>query len=58
MTDITIVLADDNQEILQMLARFLQPPFSILAQVTDGDLALKAIRELRPRLAILDVSMP
>jgi DNA-binding NarL/FixJ family response regulator len=36
----------------------LQPLFSIVAQVENGDLAFKAIKEFRPQLAILDVSMP
>jgi DNA-binding response OmpR family regulator len=58
MTDLTVVLADDNPEILTMLSGFLQRPFSIVAQVDDGELALKAIEDFRPRLAILDVSMP
>jgi DNA-binding NarL/FixJ family response regulator len=58
MTYITVVLADDNPKFLEVLARFLQPLFSIVAQVENGDLAFKAIKEFRPQLAILDVSMP
>jgi CheY-like chemotaxis protein len=55
---VTVVLADDNPKILEILATFLPPAFSIVAKVDDGELALEAIKELRPRLAILDVSMP
>src|SRR5258708_17305503 len=58
MTYTTVVLADDNPKFLEVLARFLQPLFSIVAQVENGDLAFKAIKEFRPQLAILDVSMP
>jgi DNA-binding NarL/FixJ family response regulator len=58
MAYITVVLADDNPKMLEVLARFLQPPFSIVAQVENGDLAFKAIKEFRPQLAILDVLMP
>ena len=54
----TLVLADDNPEILKRLARLLQPSFTIVAQAKDGYAALNAIHELRPQLAILDVSMP
>ena len=54
----TLVLADDNPEILKRLARLLQPPFTIVAQAKDGYAALDAIQELRPQLAILDVRMP
>jgi DNA-binding NarL/FixJ family response regulator len=55
---VTVVLADDNPKVLEMLATFLPPAFSIVAKVDDGELALEAIKELRPRLAILDVSIP
>ena len=54
----TLVIADDNPEILKALARLLQPSFNIVAQAGDGYAAFKAIQELRPQLAVLDVSMP
>jgi DNA-binding NarL/FixJ family response regulator len=54
----TLVLADDNPEILKRLARLLQSSFTIVAQTEDGYAAFNAIQELRPQLAILDVSMP
>jgi DNA-binding NarL/FixJ family response regulator len=54
----TLVLADDNPEILKRLARLLQPSFTIVAQAQDGYAAFNAIQELRPQLAILDVWMP
>jgi DNA-binding NarL/FixJ family response regulator len=54
----TLVLADDNPEILKRLTRLLQPFFTIVAQAQDGYAAFNAIQELRPQLAILDVLMP
>jgi len=54
----TVVIADDNPEILKRLARLLQSSFTIVAQAKDGEAAFNAIQELRPQLAILDVSMP
>jgi two-component system, NarL family, response regulator DesR len=54
----TLVLADDNTEILKRLARLLQSSFTIVAQAEDGYAAFNVIQELRPRLAIIDVSMP
>jgi DNA-binding NarL/FixJ family response regulator len=54
----TLVLADDNPEFLKRLARLLQPSFTILAQANDGYEAFNAIQQLRPQLAILDISMP
>jgi hypothetical protein len=54
----TIVLADDNAGILEMLAELLRPCFRIVAQCKDGDAAFKAIKEFSPRLGILDIAMP
>jgi len=36
----------------------LQPSFTIVAQAKDDYAAFNAIKELRPQLDILDVSMP
>jgi two-component system, NarL family, nitrate/nitrite response regulator NarL len=54
----TIVLADDNAGILEVLAKLLRPCFRIVAQCKDGDAAFKAIKEFSPRLGILDIAMP
>jgi DNA-binding NarL/FixJ family response regulator len=54
----TIILADDNAGILEMLAELLRPCFRIVAQCKDGDAAFKAIKEFSPRLGILDIAMP
>ena len=54
----TVVIADDNPEVLKVVAGLLQPYFAIVAQAKDGFKALEAIREHRPQLAILDLSMP
>jgi DNA-binding NarL/FixJ family response regulator len=54
----TVVIADDNQEILKVLVRLLRPSYSILAQAEDGGTAFRAIHTLQPQLAILDISMP
>lgn len=57
-TQPTVVLADDNAGFLSVVAELLRPLFSVVAQAEDGEAAFKAIMELRPRLAILDLSMP
>ena len=54
----TIVLADDNAGIMEVLAKLLRPCFRIVAQCKDGDAAFKAIKEFSPRLGILDIAMP
>jgi DNA-binding NarL/FixJ family response regulator len=54
----TVVIADDHPRMLEMVAGVLRPSFTILAQAEDGDTAFKAITELCPQLAVLDLSMP
>jgi CheY-like chemotaxis protein len=54
----TVVLADDNAEILRVVDRLLRPLYRIVAQVEDGAAAIGVIMALRPRLAVLDLSMP
>jgi DNA-binding NarL/FixJ family response regulator len=54
----TIVTADDNPQFLERVAGLLRPSFTILAQAEDGEIAFRAITELCPQLAVLDLSMP
>jgi DNA-binding NarL/FixJ family response regulator len=54
----TVLIADDNPEMLKHLAGFLSPFFSVVGLAGDGGAALRAIEELCPQLAVLDVSMP
>lgn len=56
---LTVVVADDDtdiRELIMITAR--RAGLEVVAAVADGDAALAAIRENRPDLAILDVSMP
>jgi DNA-binding NarL/FixJ family response regulator len=53
-----IVIADDSLLFLRQFASLLQNEFDIVAALTDGGLALEAIRSLRPDLAVLDLRMP
>jgi len=55
----TVVVADDDPDIRTLVSlSVVKAGLAILASVGDGALALAAIREHRPDLAILDVSMP
>ena len=55
----TVVVADDDADIRSLVALSVaKAGLTLLASVGDGALALAAIREHRPDLAILDVSMP
>lgn len=55
-----IVLADDHPVVLSGLASLIQsdPRLTVAASCRDGASALRAIRDLRPELAVLDISMP
>lgn len=53
----TIVIAEDNPGILDMLIEIFSPIYTVVP-VTDGDAALKAVREKHPSLVLSDVLMP
>lgn len=52
-----VLLADDNADMREYLARLLLPRFSVLA-VANGAKALAAARRERPDLILTDVMMP
>jgi DNA-binding response OmpR family regulator len=53
-----VVCADDDEDILSLVALRLARAGFEVASATDGDQALELIRSRRPALAILDVMMP
>ena len=55
----TVVVADDDQDIRSLISIAVgKAGLQLVASVSDGALALKAILKHQPDLAILDVSMP
>lgn len=61
MTDkIRIVLADDHPIVLDGLRNLIraEPDFELVGEAASGLSALKVIREQRPDVAVLDISMP
>lgn len=55
----SVVVADDDPDIRALVAIAVRKAgLELAASVGDGALALAAIREHRPDLAILDVAMP
>ena len=59
MTDAPLVLcADDDRDILALLALRLERAGYRVAQAIDGEQALSLARELRPDVVVLDVMMP
>jgi DNA-binding response OmpR family regulator len=57
-TDTKILVADDDLEILGLVARHLQRSNATVLQASDGDEALKLARRERPHIIVLDVMMP
>lgn len=55
---IRILLADDQQEMLEAVTRLLEDEFDIVAAVENGEDAIEAVENLNPDLLVLDISMP
>ncbi len=60
MRETTIVLADDHQILRQGLRAMLEaePGFSVVGEADDGVEAVRLVDRLRPRVLVLDLSMP
>jgi DNA-binding response OmpR family regulator len=54
----TVLVADDDEDILQLVAFRLERAGYTVVTAADGQLALAAAREHQPDLAVLDVMMP
>jgi DNA-binding NarL/FixJ family response regulator len=55
---IKIVIADDNEEMLHLLKDLLEPEFEVVAAVDNGYDLLKAVKDFKPDVFILDINMP
>jgi DNA-binding NarL/FixJ family response regulator len=57
---ISIVIVDDHQIFRQglKLNLELQPDLEVVAESSDGEQAVRAIRALRPDIAIIDINLP
>jgi DNA-binding response OmpR family regulator len=54
----TVLIADDDLEILTMVRTLLRRRDLKLLEASDGDEAMRMIRENQPDLVVLDVMMP
>lgn len=55
---IRVLLADDHEAILEMVARMLAREFDVVGAVADGRVALEEAERLRPDVLVTDISMP
>lgn len=60
MSTIRILLVDDHAVVREGIKRLLdgQPDISVVAEADDGRAAVDYVRELRPDVVMMDVSMP
>ncbi|HET7207581.1 MAG TPA: response regulator transcription factor [Terriglobales bacterium] len=57
---VRILLADDHEVVRQGLRTILQarPEWEIIGEADNGQRAIEAVKELRPDIVILDITMP
>ena len=53
-----ILVADDHEEVRNLIVRLLRRQFEVLAALGDGPAFLEAVDRLQPDVCILDISMP
>src|SRR5580765_2948586 len=58
MTSTRILLADDHALILDALTKVLADDWTVVGQVSDGNLLPAAVDKLRPEIVVLDIAMP
>lgn len=58
MTGARILVADDHEEVRNLIVRLLRRQFEVLDAVGDGPSFLEAVDRLKPDVCILDISMP
>ena len=58
MTTQTVLIADDDADVRQLLRRSLRALPCTLIEAADGDEAWALLQQHRPRVAILDIRIP
>lgn len=53
-----VLLADDHRLLREAFVKLLEPDCDVVGAVADGRALLKAARELRPDIVVLDIAMP
>ena len=58
LVPIRVLVADDQEAMLDRVARLLAIEFNVVGTVTDGQQVLEATLKLSPDVLVLDISMP
>jgi DNA-binding NarL/FixJ family response regulator len=58
MRKVRVLVADDNQAMLDFVTSSLAADFDVIRAVSDGGSAVTAATQLQPDLAVLDIGMP
>lgn len=53
-----VVLADDHAIVLEGLKHILEEDFDVVATATDGRALMEEVQQLKPDIAVTDISMP
>lgn len=53
-----VLLADDHSVVIEGLRRILESEFDVVGTATNGLALIQAVRQLRPEVIVVDVSMP
>ena len=53
-----LLLADENQLLLDGLRKLLEPDFAVVGMVFDGRAAVAAFEQLRPDVMLLEIGLP
>jgi DNA-binding NarL/FixJ family response regulator len=57
LTQVRILIADDNTAIIEHVSTMLQLDYEIVGRVVEGNAVCAEARRLRPDLVVLDISM-
>ncbi len=58
MERVSVLLADDHEEVLAIVSRLLEPEFEVVKTVANGEAAIHEAANLGPDIMVLDISMP
>ncbi len=58
MSRLSVVIADDNDYVLQIVKSALEPQFAVPASVSNGKALIAAVAAHKPDVVVADIAMP